>query len=198
MKTILASTLALASLLTISFMSLKGWQASASRRVQIEHSSPTPTPSPEPVIDITIDPNRVFVPEREPSFEERLNLSLGSDDVDCDGIKNINDNCIAVYNPDQKDSDRDGDGNVCDTDIKNSKKKDRRCDIDRDGIVDDNDNCPGVCNRDQKDTDKDGGGDACDSRLVNLATVKRMCNPSEVKSSSKTVKKPKSKCSKRH
>jgi hypothetical protein len=37
----------------------------------------------------------------------------GGADIDGDGIKNKNDNCPAVYNPDQLDSDNDGKGDVC-------------------------------------------------------------------------------------
>ncbi len=61
----------------------------------------------------------------------------GCIDSDGDGICNPDDNCIFVYNPDQKDSDGDGVGDVCD-------------------------NCPDVPNPDQADSDGDGVGDACD------------------------------------
>lgn len=50
----------------------------------------------------------------------------------------IQDNCIYVFNPQQRDSDYDGLGNECD-------------------------NCPTIANVDQKDTDWDGTGDMCDS-----------------------------------
>src|SRR3989339_676177 len=102
-----------------------------------------------------------------------------------------NDNCPNIYNPDQKDTDGDGKGNVCDSD--NSTNDNNvvtqrfYADPDKDGygtagdyiVVDqnatppsgymnwisghDNDNCPNIYNPDQKDNDNDGKGDACDS-----------------------------------
>jgi hypothetical protein len=60
-----------------------------------------------------------------------------ANDADLDGIPDVDDNCILVYNPDQTDTDGDGIGDVCD-------------------------NCPSDCNTDQLDADKDGIGDVCD------------------------------------
>ena len=60
------------------------------------------------------------------------------------------DNCPSIYNPDQKDTDEDGTGDVCDDDD------------DGDGISDVLDNCPLVSNPEQEDTDADGYGDVCD------------------------------------
>lgn len=74
-------------------------------------------------------------------------------DWDNDGVPYPFDNCPAVFNPDQQDTDRDGFGDVCDTKGKDS---------DGDGIPDVSDNCPSTFNPDQADTDNDGVGNACD------------------------------------
>jgi len=71
-------------------------------------------------------------------------------DDDNDGVKDSIDNCPSHPNPDQKDTDKDGSGNVCDLDN------------DDDGILNKVDNCPLHSNRDQKDTDKNGVGDVCE------------------------------------
>lgn len=71
-------------------------------------------------------------------------------DHDKDGVKDNVDNCIAIYNPDQGDADKDAQGDACDSDA------------DNDGIPNAKDNCKLVKNPDQKDADKDGIGDTCD------------------------------------
>jgi hypothetical protein len=80
-----------------------------------------------------------------------LLLEYGSLDVDGDGIDYYDDNCPEVPNPDQLDTDGDGEGNACDTDD------------DNDGIPDTEDNCPLIPNPDQLDNDGDGMGDECDA-----------------------------------
>jgi len=72
-------------------------------------------------------------------------------DADNDGVLDGVDNCPAVANTDQIDTDRDGMGDACDTDD------------DNDGDLDGADNCPVVANADQLDTDGDGIGNACDT-----------------------------------
>ena len=74
-----------------------------------------------------------------------------SNDPDGDGVEDSLDNCPAVANADQLDTDSDGTGNACDTDD------------DDDGTDDGPDNCPLVSNADQLDTDSDGMGNACDT-----------------------------------
>jgi len=70
-------------------------------------------------------------------------------DIDNDGIPDINDNCVSLSNPDQKDINNNGRGDVCD-------------DFDGDGVININDNCPDIPNYNQKDTDSDKIGDVCD------------------------------------
>jgi len=44
-------------------------------------------------------------------------------DYDCDGIVNSKESCPYNYNPQQKDTDKDGIADVCDDDIDNDKIK---------------------------------------------------------------------------
>ena len=79
----------------------------------------------------------------------RYAVGLNVDD-DSDGVFNASDNCRALENADQMDTDSDGHGNECDEDD------------DNDGLVDEADNCPLAANPGQADLDNDGIGDVCD------------------------------------
>lgn len=68
-----------------------------------------------------------------------LNMISGNDN-----LGDACDNCPTVYNPDQIDTDHDGQGDECDRDA------------DGDGIPNHADNCPLTVNPDQSDQDGDG------------------------------------------
>ena len=111
-------------------------------------------------------------------------------DLDGDGLCETVDNCPTVHNPDQTDTDLDGDGDACDDDddadgvpdasdncplAANADQADadgdglgNLCDLDNDndGVDDVDDNCPAVANAGQADGDGDGAGDACDNCLL--------------------------------
>ncbi|GIW65631.1 MAG: hypothetical protein KatS3mg094_150 [Candidatus Parcubacteria bacterium] len=84
-----------------------------------------------------------------PNIKSLNNSSYRPSDMDNDGIIDVHDNCISVYNSDQKDIDNNGLGDACD-------------DWDKDGVINSQDNCPNNPNQDQIDTDDDGVGDICD------------------------------------
>ena len=72
---------------------------------------------------------------------------------DQDSICDTDDNCPFNTNEDQRDTDGDGVGDVCD-----------ECpDADGDSVCNDVDNCLDAYNPDQSDSDQDGAGDVCDT-----------------------------------
>lgn len=79
---------------------------------------------------------------KNPLYKER--------DTDTDGVVDALDNCPMQMNPDQKDGNGNGLGDICD-------------DYDYDGVATYVDNCPEIENPHQEDKDRDGLGDACDS-----------------------------------
>lgn len=79
-------------------------------------------------------------------------------DSDGDGVPNVDDNCRAIPNVDQRDTDGDRIGDVCD-----AFPQDPQNDADGDGVSGHVDNCPAIANPDQLDIDGDGIGNACDA-----------------------------------
>ena len=123
----------------------------------------TATPTATPVAVSLVTANLSAVQTIKPAVTQgvSLNKSLVLADSDKDGIPNFKDNCPAVANADQKDSDAIiSDCKVLPANLGGGTK----CNITpTDGIGDACDNCPYVANADQKDSDGDGIGDVCDN-----------------------------------
>ena len=85
-----------------------------------------------------------------PGSGERMGINRDEDNFLGSGL----DNCPAVANNSQTDTDNDGLGDDCD-DVLNP-------DTDGDGWPDNTDNCPDISNPGQEDSDMDGTGDACE------------------------------------
>lgn len=136
-------------------------------KIDKKTTSPTTTCSPRPTPVFEEEKNN---PLRELTLEDLVDIGVGTPDFDCDGIRNFNDNCPSIYNPDQKDSNGDGKGDACFVLLSDPAFVDSRCDADGDGVPDIKDNCPSACNPDQKfvDTNKNNLNDLCDSSLANF------------------------------
>ncbi len=83
----------------------------------------------------------------------RLDALIVEQDGDGDGLVEALDNCPAVANPEQVDTNGDGRGVVCE-------------DADEDGVEDAEDSCAGEADPEQADADQDGVGDRCDLGLA--------------------------------
>lgn len=77
-------------------------------------------------------------------------------DADGDAVADDADNCPDMPNPEQSDTDGDGQGNACDGDN------------DNDSVPDDADNCLGMSNPEQTDTDANGVGDGCETAVPDI------------------------------
>ena len=133
-------------------------------------ASPTPTRAPAPPANVLSND-----PFREPTIDEMLDAALGSNDVDCDGVRNVQDNCLLTYNPAQRDEDGDKIGDACEPDPYARSVRFLKCDPDGDGIIDENDNCPWACNPDQADKNRNGIGDVCDPAFPNSVPSLKAC-----------------------
>jgi sugar lactone lactonase YvrE len=131
-----------------------------------------------------------------PNFGNHSISLITFEDVDDDGVIDINDNCPDTPNPHQEDSDDDGYGDVCDIcpgfddDIDSDDDGvpdgcdicpgyDDSVDGDDDGVPDDCDNCPEDYNPEQEDMNGNSIGDICDytcgdpdgDELINILDV---------------------------
>ena len=129
---------------------------------------------------VTLKPTLVAVNAVTPAIYQTLALA----DTDKDGLVNINDNCPAVANPEQQDTDPGV--SICGLEGDGPGVTPQPCITmaPGDGVGDACDNCPAVLNKDQKDSDattacsvlpvsmgggtkcdvqSDGYGDACDN-----------------------------------
>jgi len=111
-------------------------------------------------------------PDGEIKNAEPIPVPIKPIDSDIDRIPDDKDNCPKKHNTDQKDTDGDGVGDVCDSTPNG--------DDDKDGIDNLRDNCPNTVNHDQKDTDGDGIGDVCDSTPQGVQKAEQVPIPGPV------------------
>jgi len=143
------------------------------------------TNPPTLITDLPIEPAGLDYNKRDnilaiPSFGGNKVDFLSFNDVDEDGDLDYRDNCPYVNNPDQVDSDGEGNGDLCDLcpgyndnldddgdgvpdDCDACPGHDDNADADIDGLADGCDNCPNGSNPEQEDVDADGIGDVCDN-----------------------------------
>lgn len=88
---------------------------------------------------------------------DTVQIDVGDDDRDGDGVGTCVDNCPDSPNPGQEDDDANHVGDVCDL-----CASDPTGDADGDGVCSGTDNCAELANPTQHDADVDGVGDACD------------------------------------
>lgn len=143
--------------------------------------------------DPSAAPNELMEPALSPTLTDDLGLAapllrdLGwYPDADGDLVRDEEDVCVQVPDPEQQDLDGDEIGDACDEDddgdgvadekdvcpwVSDPEQRDRDfdmrgdlCDPDLDGDGEDNaaDNCPDLANPDQHDRNSDGAGDVCD------------------------------------
>lgn len=125
------------------------YQPNASYFLYLDSEVKTSFPSPSINLFSKNKELTIFLNEKikNPEYLEEV---YKQKDTDTDGVLDIHDNCPLQPNNDQKDSNNNGIGDLCD-------------DYDYDGVATYLDNCPEIENPYQEDKDRDGLGDACDS-----------------------------------
>jgi hypothetical protein len=89
--------------------------ANVALNVSGQLATPSPTATPDAAIAIDPQYNRqLYEYPIELNINEILDISFGTIDVDEDGIRNSEDNCVFAPNPSQKDRNGDGKGDACD------------------------------------------------------------------------------------
>ncbi|MEZ5506849.1 MAG: thrombospondin type 3 repeat-containing protein [Gammaproteobacteria bacterium] len=106
-------------------------------------------------------------------------MPIETTDTDGDDTGDNSDNCPAIANEDQLDTDNDTLGNACDDDDDGDTLSDAEeqaqgtnpllADTDSDGSADSVDNCPVLANANQADSNDNGVGDVCEGRPADIA-----------------------------